>query len=1003
METIQRLARSLRSARTVDLPEDSTAASFVLMPMVIANQHRSVAELLANSNFDVNFPFGRAQRNLLHIAANCGSYECMSILLKKGGDVNYQDMSGCTALHLAARNGQKKCIAKLLEYKADVNIRNNEGLTTIHWLAVNGRTELLHDLLQHVTDVDVEDGQGQTALHVACQNGHKSTVVCLMDNGADVNRPNVSGATPLFFACSHGQRDTAQILLSRNAKFLPDNNGITPLDICVQGGYSETCEILLQFIPRLFDAVIQMAVNEKVRELTLSKVLEYLCRASQAQHQRIMVSLGELATSAGHKLLSVSSNFSTQVNSFLRCVRLLCKLYKMGSLVDSTSANQISTYMTPKMNNSSSPFKPLELLWNSLEEWLFLIGSELKRAEHAKAQASEVAKTVVDNALEAALDKLAIEKEVRAQSLIRGTPRKVKADTSDVDTGEDVSMSAGHFEGNLQRLQSHNEEEEEKASNEEPLCGDVTVREGNDTKTVEELFAANLIVRATDDVFIPTLGLKPVPREEDILRTVSKEVRRRASEQDGIFGDIAMLASDDASVSDIRNNLLTESDKQNDNMHSAHDMVSATADRLCAVTQAFYMCCSCQSKDRMTSPRFIEFVCRHDDVLKFLVTRNPTIIFDYFDFLLECPELMSRFMHIIKSQPFHLRREWFYDNLLPLEEETYVHRPPVDDDVLLVHRDSLFNSSCEVVKKASSEKLKQGIAVRFSGEDGMGQGVVREWFDTLSKEILNPDYALFTQSADGSTFQPNSNSSINPDHLNYFCFAGQLMGMALYHKHLLSVYFTRSFYKHILGIPVNYHDVASIDPEYAKNLQWILDHDISDIGLELTFSVETDVFGAMQEVELKPSGTTIPVTNDNKAEYVQLVTELRMTRAIQPQINSFLRGFHDFIPPALVQLFDEYELWFWEVVREFSQEERVLLLQFVTGSSRVPHGGFAFLPGGSGVQKFNISSVKYEENLLPTASTCINLLKLPEYTSKEDLKNRVSVALQCGSVGYGLT
>lgn len=63
---------------------------------------------------------------------------------------------------------------------------------------------------------------------------------------------------------------------------------------------------------------------------------------------------------------------------------------------------------------------------------------------------------------------------------------------------------------------------------------------------------------------------------------------------------------------------------------------------------------------------------------------------------------------------------------------------------------------------------------------------------------------------------------------------------------------------------MNYQDVSSIDPEYAKNLQWILDNDISDLGLELTFSVETDVFGAMEEVPLKPAGTSILVTQDNK-------------------------------------------------------------------------------------------------------------------------------------------
>lgn len=77
------------------------------------------------------------------------------------------------------------------------------------------------------------------------------------------------------------------------------------------------------------------------------------------------------------------------------------------------------------------------------------------------------------------------------------------------------------------------------------------------------------------------------------------------------------------------------------------------------------------------------------------------------------------------------------------------------------------------------------------------------------------------------------------------------------------------------GIPVNYQDVSSIDPEYAKNLQWILDNDISDLGLELTFSVETDVFGAMEEVPLKPGGTSILVTQDNKVSGGQQTTVVK--------------------------------------------------------------------------------------------------------------------------------
>ncbi|XP_061674924.1 E3 ubiquitin-protein ligase HACE1 isoform X7 [Syngnathoides biaculeatus] len=846
---LNRLTRSLRRARTVELPEDNETAVYTLMPMVMADQHRSVSELLLNSKFDVNYAFGRVKRSLLHIAANCGSVECLVLLLKRGASPNYQDISGCTPLHLAARNGQKKCMGKLLEYNADVNICNNEGLTAIHWLAVNGRTELLHDLVQHVSNVDVEDAMGQTALHVACQNGHKTTVLCLLDSGANINRPNVSGATPLYFACSHGQRDTAQILLSRGAKYLPDKSGITPLDLCVQGGYGETCEILIQHHSRLFQILIQMTQNDDIKENMLRQVLEHVSQQSDSNYQRILTSLAEVGTTNGHKLLSLSSSYDAQMKSLLRIIRIFCHVFRLG----------------PSSSNNGN-----DMGYN---------GNKTPRSQVFKREANQSCATP---RLPASLDP------------------QIVMETEGYADGEDV--------------------------------------------------------------------------------------------------------------------------------------ISMTANRLSAVIQAFYMCCSCQMPQGMTSPHFIEFVCKHDEVLKCFVHRNPKIIFNHFHFLLECPELMSRFMHIIKGQPFKDRCEWFYEHLLAGQPDSdMVHRPVNESDILLIHRDSIFRSSCEMVSKSTNEKLKQGIAVRFHGEEGMGQGVVREWFDILSNEIINPDYALFTQSADGTTFQPNSNSSVNPDHLNYFRFAGQILGLALFHRQLVNIYFTRSFYKHILGIPVNYQDVSSIDPEYAKNLQWILDNDISDLGLELTFSVETDVFGAMEEVPLKLGGTSIVVTQENKAEYVQLVTELRMTRAIQPQINAFLQGFHTFIPPSLIQLFDEYELelllsgmpeidvqdwcrnteytsgynpqeaviqWFWKVVSQLTQEERVLMLQFVTGSSRVPHGGFAYLMGGSGLQKFTIAAVPYTSNLLPTSSTCINMLKLPEYPTQEILKDRLLVALHCGSYGY---
>jgi hypothetical protein len=55
----------------------------------------------------------------------------------------------------------------------------------------------------------------------------------------------------------------------------------------------------------------------------------------------------------------------------------------------------------------------------------------------------------------------------------------------------------------------------------------------------------------------------------------------------------------------------------------------------------------------------------------------------------------------------------------------------------------------------------------------------REFFGILAKEIFNPNYALFTSTEDGCTFQPNPNSNINPDHLSYFRFVGRIVGKAV--------------------------------------------------------------------------------------------------------------------------------------------------------------------------------------------------------------------------------
>lgn len=325
------------------------------------------------------------------------------------------------------------------------------------------------------------------------------------------------------------------------------------------------------------------------------------------------------------------------------------------------------------------------------------------------------------------------------------------------------------------------------------------------------------------------------------------------------------------------------------------------------------------------------------------------------------------------------------------------------------------------------------MSVHFLGEEGMDAGgLTREWFLIMSREIFNPDFALFRNAADSQVvFQPNKFSYWNPEHIDFFKFVGRFVGKAIYQGCLLDAYFTRSFYKHILGVKPSFSDMESIDPDFYKSLKWILTNPITGV-LDLTFSAETHDFGEKRIVMLKPNGHNLPVTDENKAEYVTLVTELRTTTEIRAQIDAFIQGFYELIPQEFISVFNDHDLellicglpdidisdlkanteyhgiadtadiiqWFWTTVQSFSREEKALFIQFVTGTSKVPIGGFRALQGMSGIQKFQIHRGSGMDRL-PTTHTCFNQLDLPDYSSPESLADKLRLAISEGATGFG--
>ncbi|CAL1147923.1 unnamed protein product, partial [Cladocopium goreaui] len=335
-------------------------------------------------------------------------------------------------------------------------------------------------------------------------------------------------------------------------------------------------------------------------------------------------------------------------------------------------------------------------------------------------------------------------------------------------------------------------------------------------------------------------------------------------------------------------------------------------------------------------------------------------------------------------------------------------------------------------RNRTGEEMRAKIQVQFQGEEGIDAGGVgKEWYGALAKEIFNPNYALFVQAGGKAcTYHPNPMSYVTRDHLDFFHFIGRVIGKAIHDAQNLEAWFTRGFYKHMLGKKVIAADLEAFDPEYFSNLKWMLDNDITDI-VELYFCAESDELGQMKVVDLKPNGRSLPVTNENKYEYIQLMSEHKMTNSVRQQIDAFLKGLHEIVPPELLSLFDDKELellisglpdidiedlkanteyhnytpqsdqiqWFWKVLSEFSQEQRAWFLQFATGTSRVPVEGFKGLVGMRGPQKFCIHKAFGPERL-PSAHTCFNQLDLPDYPSEEVLREKL---LQVGSLGKPLS
>eukprot|EP00039_Didymoeca_costata_P004014 m.70982 g.70982 ORF g.70982 m.70982 type:complete len:976 (+) comp12189_c0_seq3:69-2996(+) len=349
----------------------------------------------------------------------------------------------------------------------------------------------------------------------------------------------------------------------------------------------------------------------------------------------------------------------------------------------------------------------------------------------------------------------------------------------------------------------------------------------------------------------------------------------------------------------------------------------------------------------------------------------------------------------------------------------------------------------DVMYKTRHVDWRKRWKIQFHDEEGLDYGgPTREFFHLLSQAIFStqhktPLFSCFDESGQGLVLPNRHSTNSNIPWEQMYRFAGRVVGKALFetaygNSVYIPVQFARSFLAALLGLKAHYKYFETDDPElYQRKIQYIQDNDVS--MLELTFvDPRVDGRGSFEDnIELKPGGANLIVTEENKGEFLNLLAYQRLEKSVREQTKQFLKGLHELVPDTLLSLFDENELellicgvqdydvmqmraacsitygggetkeafkksleWFWVVISNFTRDERISLLRFITGSGTLPPGGFKNLKPKLAIMYSG------SHNSLPSSHTCFNQLCLPSYDSMEGLQRALETSITEGCEGF---
>ncbi|XP_064392283.1 ubiquitin-protein ligase E3B-like isoform X2 [Halichondria panicea] len=383
------------------------------------------------------------------------------------------------------------------------------------------------------------------------------------------------------------------------------------------------------------------------------------------------------------------------------------------------------------------------------------------------------------------------------------------------------------------------------------------------------------------------------------------------------------------------------------------------------------------------------------------------------------------------------------------------HRRPAT--YITIRRGRVLEGGYDQLSSQPVTAIKGTIRVKFVNEQGLDEagideaGVFKEFLEEFISVAFDPSLGLFKISSSGLLY-PSPSSSVQENHLALFEFIGRILGKAVYEGIVVDVQFAQFFLSQILehhlsSLYSSLDELVYLDSDVYKSLSYIKHADSGIEDLCLTFTWEENLLGKTITHELLLGGSLMEVTAENKISYVHRMAHFMLYTQLKQQSIAFLKGFHSVISPSWIGTFSPTELqsiisgeqvdfdvddlrqhteyfggyhskhqviiWLWEILRnDLDKERKKSFLKFVTSCSRPPLLGFSQLKPRFGIRCVDIRDAEgtreslgsvmkgffsirspHSSEKLPSASTCFNLLKLPNYRKKAILREKLIYAI----------